>query len=265
MLNPQDVQKMRVAGKTAAAMLKRLGEMVEPGITTQDLDDAAQAMAKAQGFRNAPLGYHGFPRSICTSVNDVVCHGIPSQTMKLKEGDIVGVDVTPIVDGFHGDTCATFAVGAVSQEVQDLIYHTAKATYEGIKTIRAGSNLNDIGIAIQRYAEARGYAVVRDFVGHAIGRVFHGDLMVHHVKRRGRGLILEPGMTFTVEPMLTLGSYAVEILDDDWTAVTCDSSWSAQFEHTVTVTPQGVEILTWDGQGDPWDVAPGGMTSLRSR
>lgn len=261
MLTPHEVQKMRVAGKTAAKMLKRLGQMVEPGITTQDLDDAAREMAKEQGFRNAPLGYHGFPRSICTSVNDVVCHGIPSGR-RLEEGDIVGIDVTPIVDEYHGDSCATFCVGEVSPRVAALVKDTAAATYAGIKTIRAGSNLNDIGIAIQRYAEARGYAVVRDFVGHAIGRVFHGDLMVHHVKRRGRGLILEPGMTFTVEPMLTLGKYAVEVLDDDWTAVTSDSSWSAQFEHTVTVTPSGVEILTWDGDGDPWEIAPGGVTRV---
>ena len=257
-LTPDEILQMRVAGRAAARMLKRLGALVKPGISTQDLDDVAQAMAKEEGFRNAPLGYHGFPRSICTSVNEVVCHGIPNRKTVLHEGDIIGIDVTPIVGGFHGDSCATFCVGKVDDRVAKLVEDAAHCLYRGLKTIRSGSNLNDIGEAIQSYAESKGYAVVRDFVGHAIGRVFHGDLMVHHVRRRGRGLRLEPGMTFTVEPMITLGRFDVEVLEDDWTAVTSDGSWSAQFEHTVTVTESGVEILTCEEGVDPWSESPGG-------
>lgn len=264
-LRPDEIEKMREAGQAAAVLLRELVQMVKPGISTQDLDDHAQAMAKERGYRNAPLGYHGFPRSICTSVNEVVCHGIPSAAIRLQAGDIVGIDVTPIVGGYHGDSCATVPVGEVRPEIAQLIADSNAAMFAGISTIRAGSNLNEIGVAIQRYAESRGYAVVRDFVGHAIGKVFHGDLMVYHVKRRGRGLILETGMTFTVEPMLTLGGYSVKVLDDDWTAVTCDASWSAQFEHTVTVTPDGVEILTRHPDVDPWSESPGGVIKTLPR
>ena len=238
-------------------MLRDLGAMVRPGISTQDLDDAACKIAKEHGYINAPLNYHGFPRSICTSVNQVVCHGIPTSACVLKEGDTVGVDVTPIVGGFHGDTCATFYVGEVSAETRKLVETTAHALQKGIEVVRPGATIGDIGHAISTYARAQGFSVVREFVGHAIGRVFHGDMMVPHVGKPGDGPRLEVGMTFTIEPMLNAGREDTRVLDDGWTAITKDGSLSAQFEHTVVVTPTGVEILTCLPDEDPMAHSPG--------
>jgi methionyl aminopeptidase len=258
-LPPSDIVKMRKAGRVAAKLLRHLGAMVRPGISTQDLDDEAQRLAAEWGFINAPLNYRGFPRSICTSVNQVICHGIPSAEVILREGDIIGIDVTPIVDGFHGDTCATFFVGEPSNEIRKLVEATAHALRLGIATVRHGSRVGDIGHAIQEYIEPLGYSVVYAFAGHAIGRIFHGDLMIEHTGRRGQGPVLETGMCFTIEPMINLGVPDARVLADRWTAVTTDGRWSAQFEHTLCVTPSGVEVLTTVEDHEATTCSPGGV------
>jgi methionyl aminopeptidase len=256
LLSPKEIDKMRQAGKVAAELLCHMGEMIEPGITTQQLDDEAVRWAKARGATHAPHGYKGFPRSICTSVNEVVCHGIPEERT-LVEGDIVAVDVTPITDGFHGDNCATFFVGEVSPEARKLVEVTAQCLLRGIKEIRPGKRVGDIGAAIQAHAEAEGFSVVRDFIGHGVGRDFHSAPEIPHFGKRNTGMRFRPGMSFTVEPMINAGEFPVEVLDDDWTAVTKDRTLSAQFEHTVVVTEDGVEILTHRQEDDPFEVAPG--------
>lgn len=257
LLSADEIQKMREAGAYAAELLCHLGEMVEPGITTQDIDDEAVRWVKEAGATHAPHGYKGFPRSICTSVNEVVCHGIPKKERVLEDGDIVSIDVTPILDGFHGDNCATFFVGEVSDEARKLVEVTAQCLMRGINEIRPGKRIGDIGAAIQAHAEANGFSVVRDFIGHGIGRTFHGAPEVPHFGKRNTGIRFRPGMSFTVEPMINAGKYPVEVLDDDWTAVTKDGSLSAQFEHTVVVTDDGVEIMTHREGDDPQKVSPG--------
>ena len=261
-LSEDEIEKMRAAGRLAADLLCHLGEMVEPGITTQDLDDEAMAFAEKHEVEHAPLGYKGFPRAICTSVNEVVCHGIPEEARTLEDGDIVSIDVTPILDGFHGDTCSTFPVGEVSETARDLIQVTADCLMRGIREIRAGKRLGDIGAAIQEHAESNGFSVVRDFIGHGIGRTFHGAPEVPHFGERGSGLRLRRGMAFTVEPMINVGDYPTQVLDDDWTAVTTDGSLSAQFEHTIVVTQTGVEVMTMREGLDPFEVAPGCQTEI---
>lgn len=256
-LSDDEVQKMREAGQTAAALLCHLGEMIEPGISTQDINDEAEAWAKKTGHTHAPYGYKGFPRSICTSVNEVVCHGIPNKDKTLADGDIISVDVTPIVDGFHGDTCATFFVGEPSEEARKLVEVTAQCLMRGIQEIRPGKRIGDIGAAIQAHAESEGFSVVRDFIGHGVGRDFHGAPEVPHFGKRNTGMRFRPGMAFTVEPMINVGDYPVKVLDDDWTAITRDRSLSAQFEHTLVVTDDGVEIMTHCEGDDPMKVAPG--------
>lgn len=261
-LSEDEIKKMRAAGQLAADLLCHLGEMVEPGITTQDLDDEAMAFAEKHDVKHAPLGYKGFPKAICTSVNEVVCHGIPEEGRTLEEGDIVSIDVTPILDGFHGDNCATFAVGEISETAQKLIQVTADCLMRGIREIRAGKRLGDIGAAIQEHAEANGFSVVRDFIGHGIGRTFHGAPEVPHFGTRDSGLRLRRGMAFTVEPMINVGEYPTKVLDDDWTAVTTDGSLSAQFEHTIVATQDGVEVMTMREGLDPFEVAPGCQTEI---
>ncbi|MGM0557268.1 MAG: type I methionyl aminopeptidase [Myxococcota bacterium] len=261
-LSEDEIERMRAAGRLAADLLCHLGEMVEPGITTQDLDDEAMAYAEKHEVEHAPLGYKGFPRAICTSVNDVVCHGIPEEGRTLEEGDIVAIDVTPVLDGFHGDNCATFPVGEVSETAQKLIQVTADCLMRGIGEIRAGKRLGDIGAAIQEHAESNGFSVVRDFIGHGIGRTFHGAPEVPHFGNRNSGLRLRRGMAFTVEPMINVGDYPTKVLDDDWTAVTTDGSLSAQFEHTIVVTQEGVEVMTMREGLDPFEVAPGCQTKI---
>lgn len=253
---------MRAAGQLAADLLCHLGEMVEPGITTQELNDEAMAFAEKHEVEHAPLGYKGFPRAICTSVNEVVCHGIPEEGRTLEDGDIVAIDVTPILDGFHGDSCATFPVGDISETAQELIQVTADCLMRGIAEIRAGKRLGDIGAAIQEHAEANDFSVVRDFIGHGIGRTFHGAPEVPHFGTRNSGLRLRRGMAFTVEPMINVGDYPTKVLDDDWTAVTTDGSLSAQFEHTIVVTQSGVEVMTMREGLDAFEVAPGCQTPI---
>ncbi len=241
---PREIELMREAGRLAADTLSRVGEMIEPGITTEDINRFVHEDTLAKGCTPAPLNYRGFPKSVCTSRNHVVCHGIPSPKERLLDGDIINVDVTHIYQGYHGDTSATFYVGKVSDSAKLVTEVSRRCLELGIEAIRPGGRLQDIGAAIQEFAEARGCSVVTLFVGHGIGREFHSEPKVSHVGTRGKGPRLRPGMTFTIEPMINLGDHRVEILDDDWTAVTADGSLSAQFEHTVLVTQSGVEILT---------------------
>jgi methionyl aminopeptidase len=246
LLSSREIEKMRQVGKLAAQLLEHLGQMVKSGISTHELDQEAERWTQAHGAISAPLGYHGFPRSICTSVNEVICHGIPSKKQILQDGDIINIDVTPILDGYYGDTSKTFFVGTPSPEAKKLVEVTEKCMYLGINAVRPGARIGDIGAAIQEYAESHGYSVVRNFVGHGIGRVFHTAPQIPHYGKKGTGKKLRPGMVFTIEPMINIGTWESELLDDGWTALTKDRQLSAQFEHTVTVTHDGVEILTLD-------------------
>ncbi len=243
-LSSGEIEKMRRVGRMAADLLVYLEPFVQPGTSTQEINDLAEQWTQAHGAVSAPLGYHGFPRSICTSVNHVVCHGIPSVKHILKAGDIINVDVTLIFDGYYGDTSKTFFVGEPSAKARRLVEVTEKCLHLGIETVKPGSTIGDIGAAIQAYAEAEGYGVVRDFVGHGIHRVFHTAPQVPHYGQAGDGPKLRPGMTFTIEPMINEGTWVTRVLPDKWTAVTADRKLSAQFEHTILVTADGVEILT---------------------
>jgi methionyl aminopeptidase len=244
LLSKREIDKMRRAGRAAAALLHYLGEFVKPGVTTQELDDIAEKWTQERGYRSAPLGYHGFPKSICTSVNNVICHGIPNKKQILKDGDIINIDVTPVVDGYHGDTSKTFFVGEPSPLARRLVEVTEKCLYLAIDEVKPGNRIGDIGAAIQEYAESQGFSVVRDFVGHGVSNIFHTAPQVPHFGTRGKGKRLRPGMVFTIEPMINEGSYEALVLEDKWTAVTVDDSLSAQFEHTIAVTADGVEIMT---------------------
>lgn len=235
---------MRKAGRLAAKLLQHLEPMVKPGVSTLELNNEAERWTQAHGAKSAPLGYKGYPKSICTSVNEVVCHGIPSAKQILKDGDIINIDVTLIVDGYHGDTSKTFFVGTPSPIAKKLVEVTKECCTRGIAQVKPGARIGDIGAAIQEYAEAQGFSVVRDFVGHGISNVFHTAPDIPHYGTRGKGRMLRPGMVFTIEPMINEGTWEVEILADGWTAVTRDRKLSAQFEHTVAVTEDGVEILT---------------------
>jgi methionyl aminopeptidase len=248
-----EFDSMRAAGRLASECLAWILEQVQPGMTTQDIDDLQVQFVKKHGVRAAPLGYRGFPKSICTSVNEVICHGIPNPKRVLREGDIVGVDVTLVVEGFHGDNASTIPVGKISAEAMRLLETTLEASRRGIAAVGPSARLGDVGHAIQSYAESKGYSVVRDFVGHGIGREFHAEPQVAHYGRAGRGLRLRPGMTFTIEPMINEGGYELDILEDGWTAVTLDGRLSAQYEHTVAVTEDGVEVLTVQNPDGDWE------------
>ena len=209
-----------------------------------ELDEEAERWTQAHGARSAPLGYHGFPKSICTSINEVICHGIPSKKQVLKQGDIINIDVTPILDGYHGDTSKTFFVGTPSPVAKKLVEVTEKSMYLGIAEVKPGNKIGDIGAAIQEYAESQGFSVVRDFVGHGVSNIFHTAPQIPHYGIRGKGKKLRTGMVFTIEPMINEGTWEGIVLSDGWTAITQDGKLSAQFEHTVAVTETGVEILT---------------------
>ncbi len=245
----EDIQKMRVAGRLAADVLDFITPHVRPGITTGELDRLChEYMVNEQKTVPAPLnyappGYKPFPKAICTSVNHQVCHGVPGDRL-LKAGDILNVDITVIKDGWHGDTSRMFYVGEPSIQARRLCEVTYECMWLGIRTVRAGARLGDIGAAIQHNAEAHGYSVVREFCGHGIGRKFHEEPQVLHYGRAGAGVRLEPGMIFTIEPMINAGKAAIRELADGWTIVTKDHSLSAQWEHTVLVTPEGYEVLT---------------------
>ncbi len=244
LMSRREIDKMRRAGEMAYELLDFLAPMVQPGVTTLQLNDEAEKWTQARGARSAPLGYYGFPKSICTSVNEVVCHGIPNPKQVLKDGDIINIDVTPIVDGYHGDTSRTFFVGSPSEKARRLVEVTQKCMYLGIEAVKPGGTIGDIGYAIQTYAEAQGFSVVRDFVGHGVGKTFHTGPQVPHYGIPGDGDRIRAGMVFTIEPMINEGSHEVKVLADKWTAVTKDRKLSAQFEHTIAVTEDGYEILT---------------------
>ncbi len=235
---------MREVGRIAAWLLDRVEAAIRPGVTTAEIDRLVDEATRSAGAESAPFGYRGFPKHVCTSINEVVCHGIPRDDQVLRDGDIINVDVTPVLDGFHGDSSRTFYVGTPSPAAARLVETTREALWRGIRAVRPTATLGDIGHAIQSFAEGRGYSVVRDFTGHGIGRIFHTAPTVHHVGRPGTGERLRAGMTFTIEPMINAGDWRVEVLSDGWTAVTRDRSLSAQFEHTVLVTDTGVEVLT---------------------
>lgn len=241
---PEEIEKMRVAGRLAAEVLDMITPHVVPGVTTGELDQLChEYIVNEQQAVPAPLNYKGFPRSICTSVNHQVCHGIPGEK-RLKKGDIVNIDVTVIKDGFHGDTSRMFFVGQPPVQARRLVEITRECMYRGIEQVRAGAHLGDIGYAIQSHAEHHGFSVVREYCGHGIGRIFHEDPQVLHYGKPGDGMELVPGLTFTVEPMINAGRPEVRLLPDNWTVVTRDHSLSAQWEHTVLVTDAGYEILT---------------------
>ncbi len=237
---------MRVAGKLAADVLEMIKPYIQPGVTTGELDNIChQFIVEEQKAIPAPLNYHGFPRSICTSINDVVCHGIPSDTKKLKNGDIVNIDVTVIKDGYHGDTSIMVGVGDIAPHAERLIKVTQECLYKAIAIVKPGTTLGDIGAIIQEHAEKHYYSVVREYCGHGIGAVFHEDPQVLHYGRKGEGMVLKPGMTFTIEPMINAGKRHTKLnTKDGWTVTTKDGRLSAQWEHTLGVTDTGVEIFT---------------------
>lgn len=240
----EEIEKMRIAGALAAEVLSLLEEHVQPGVTTEELDRIAHDfIVYERGAAPAPLNYRGFPKSICTSVNHVVCHGIPGPK-RLKKGDILNIDVTVIKDGYHGDTSRMYFVGEPTIKGQRLSDVAHGALWEGIRVVEPGARLGDIGAAIQRYAESHNYSVVREYCGHGIGTEFHEDPQVLHYGTFGTGMVLEEGMTFTIEPMINAGRKETRVLKDDWTVVTKDHSLSAQWEHTLLVTASGYEVLT---------------------
>jgi len=242
--NGEEIEKMRVAGRLAAEVLEMIEPHVQAGITTLELDNIChEYIINDQQAIPAPLNYHGFPKSICTSVNHVICHGIPNEK-KLKNGDIINIDITVIKDGFHGDTSKMFFVGNPPIMAKRLVSNAYECLKLGIEMVKPGIHLGDIGHAIQHHAEKQSYSVVREYCGHGIGRGFHEEPQVLHYGKTGTGLVLEPGMTFTIEPMVNSGKRNVKLLKDGWTVVTKDHSLSAQWEHTILVTASGHEVLT---------------------
>lgn len=242
---PEEIEKMRVAGRLAAEVLEMIEEHVKPGISTGELDRICHDyIVNVQKAIPAPLNYKGFPKSICTSVNHVICHGIPSDKKILKNGDVINIDITVIKDEYHGDTSKMFFVGKPTVQAERLARITQECLYIGIDMVKPGVRLGDIGHAIQKHAESNYYSVVREYCGHGIGKVFHEDPQVMHYGKPGTGMELKEGMTFTIEPMINAGKRFTKLLPDDWTVVTKDHKLSAQWEHTLAVTADGVEVLT---------------------
>ncbi len=253
---PEAFEGMRKAGRLAAETLDFITPHVKPGVTTEELDRLCAEFVAEHGAVSAPLNYRGFPKSICTSVNHVVCHGIPSSDKVLRDGDILNIDVTPILDGWYGDSSRMFFVGEPKIKAKRLVDVTYECLMRGIDVVRPGATLGDIGHAIQSFAEAQRFSVVRDFCGHGVGRVFHQPPNVMHFGHPGTGVTIQEGMIFTIEPMINSGRYDVKVLQDGWTAVTKDKSLSAQFEHTIGVTADGCEIFTLSPKG--WHCPPYG-------
>ena len=238
-----DIEMMKKAGSCAAQTLASVKQMIQPGVTTDQINDFVARDTAMRGGVCAPLNYKGFPKHVCTSVNNTVCHGIPDTTL-LKEGDIINVDVTTIKDGYYGDTSATYYVGKVGADAKHVTETARVALQLGISKVREGARTGDIGAVIQEFVEKQGCSVVRSFGGHGIGKKFHEDPFIAHFGRAGDGMRLKAGMCFTIEPMVNMGGYEVKMLDDGWTVVTVDGSLSAQFEHTILVTKTGCEVLT---------------------
>ena len=243
---PEQIEGMRVAGRLAAEVLEMIAPLIEVGMTTGEIDRICHDyIVNVQKAIPAPLNYHGFPRSICTSINDVICHGIPSDSKKLKNGDIINVDVTVIKDGWHGDTSIMLGVGDVPQHAERLMLITQECLYKALTIVKPGTTLGDIGHIIQEHAESNYYSVVREYCGHGIGQIFHEEPQVLHYGKPGTGLVLEPGMTFTIEPMINAGKRHTKLnTKDGWTVTTRDGRLSAQWEHTIAVTDTGCEVLT---------------------
>ena len=242
--SPREIEIMRETCQLAAKTLKYIAPYVKPGVSTEEINRLCHEFIITHGATPSPLNYHGFPKSICTSVNHVICHGIPSEKDLLKNGDIVNIDVTTYFKGFHGDTNKTFFVGDVNPKIQKLVEVTHECMMIGINQVKPGAHVGDIGAAIAEHAHKHKYSVVEEYCGHGIGREFHEDPQVVHISDRGTGVMLKEGMTFTVEPMINLGKRHCRLLSDNWTVVTQDGKHSAQFEHTVLVTASGYEILT---------------------
>jgi len=245
---PEIIEAMRVAGRIGTQALEVGGKAVAPGVTTDEVDAVVHEFLCDSGAYPSTLGYKGYKKSCCTSLNEVICHGIPDSTV-IEDGDIVNIDVTAFIGGVHGDTNATFLAGDVSEEDRLLVERTHEALMRAIRAVRPGRELNVVGRVIESYAKRFGYGVVRDFTGHGIGRAFHSGLVVLHYDEPKVQTVLEPGMTFTIEPMITLGTIDYDIWDDGWTAVTADGRRSAQFEHTIAVTDDGAEVLTLHPDG----------------
>jgi methionyl aminopeptidase len=241
--SPEVIERMRATARIAAEVLRLAGEYVRPGITTDELDRYVHQLYIERGAYPSTINYHGYPKSICTSVNEVICHGIPD-SRPLQEGDIINIDVTAYKHGVHGDTNATFFVGEVDPVSRQLVKVTEECMWRGIEAVRPGRPISDIGKAIETHAKAHRYGVVKAFIGHGIGEQFHTDIQVLHYYDERASMIMRPGMTFTIEPMIALGTWQHRMWDDDWTAVTADGKRTAQFEHTVLVTDDGVEVLT---------------------
>ena len=240
----QDIERIRAAGRIAAQAVELVGENIRPGVTTEQLDEIAHEFIVSQGAYPSTLGYRGYPKSSCTSLNEVICHGIPDDTL-LQDGDIVNIDITAYLDGFHGDLNKTFTVGEVAPEIADLVTRTEESLKRALSVVAPGRQINVIGRAIESYAKRFGYGVVRDFTGHGIGRSFHSGLVVpHYDAAPNYATEMVEGMVFTIEPMLTLGGIAWDMWNDGWTVTTRDKSWTAQFEHTLVVTESGYELLT---------------------
>ncbi|MDM4761965.1 type I methionyl aminopeptidase [Galbitalea sp. SE-J8] len=241
---PDRVEAIRAAGRIAAGAIRAAGAAAVPGATTDELDAIAHRYVIDHGAYPSELGYRGYPKSSCTSLNEVICHGIPDDTV-LRDGDIVKIDVTAYLDGVHGDSCVTFLVGDVDPRVRELVEGTRVALERGIRAVAPGREVNVIGRTIESYAKRFGYGVVRDFTGHGVGDAFHSGLVIPHYDAAPRfDDVMTPGMVFTIEPMLTLGGIAWDMWDDDWTVTTRDKSWTAQFEHTLVVTEHGADVLT---------------------
>jgi len=247
----REIELMKATSKLAAQTLEYIAPFVVVGVSTEEINTLCHDFIIKHGAYPSPLNYHGFPKSVCTSLNEVICHGIPSKSEILKEGDILNIDVTTYLNKFHGDTNKTFLVGNVSPEVKKLVEVTYQCLREAIKVVRPGGHIGDIGAVIQEIAHAHGYSIVEDYCGHGIGREFHEAPQVVHVGKRGTGAEMKPGMTFTIEPMINLGVKEGKVLKDGWTVVTRDKKWSAQFEHTILVTPEGHEILTLRSEEAP--------------
>ena len=255
----REIGLMRETSRLAKSTLEYIAPHIVPGVSTEKINASCHDFITSQGAYPSPLNYRGFPKSVCTSLNEVVCHGIPSKKDVLKDGDILNIDVTTYLNKFHGDTNKTFLVGNVPKAIRVLIDVTYKCLLAGIEQVRPGGHIGDIGAIIEEMAGDYGYGVVEDYCGHGIGREFHEDPQVLHVGKRGTGEEIKPGMTFTIEPMINLGKKECRLLDDGWTVVTSDGKWSAQFEHTILVTEGGAEVLTLRQEERDERYNPGGL------